>query len=309
MVDLPNLANLDYVGRVNKAIDHVVKNLREPLKLEDVSRVACFSPFHFHRIFKGMVGETLNAFVKRVRLERAVYLLSHRDGTSLTEIALACGFSSSSDFSRSFRSHYGVPPRVFDVETFRRARREEMKVSLTAPEERHLLERLPAGENPDGFEVRLRDYPARRVAYIRVHRPYEGTGVAAAAARLQTWARARDLHEGQWLGYQWDDPEIVSLNKCRYDVGVEVPATTLAEGEVSMIDFASMKVAEIDIAGAIDLEQRALDWLFLTWLPQSGFAPDHQPCFEAWNGEPFAHGFSHFELRVQLPVVDASELP
>ena len=67
-----------------------------------------------------------------------------------------------------------------------------------------------------------------------------------------------------------------------------------------------MKVAEIDIAGPIELELRALDWLFGTWLPQSGYAPDHQPAFEAWNGEPFAHGREHFELRLQLAVTDSS---
>jgi hypothetical protein len=37
--------------------------------------------------------------------------------------------------------------------------------------------------------------------------------------------------------------------------------------------------------------------------------PDHQPMFEAWNGEPFAHGHEHFELRVQLAVVDAATAP
>ena len=77
MPDLPDLANLDYVDRVNRAIDHITRNLAEPLQLEDVARVACFSPYHFHRIFRALVGETLHDFVKRVRLERAVFLMSH----------------------------------------------------------------------------------------------------------------------------------------------------------------------------------------------------------------------------------------
>ena len=108
MPDLPNLANFDYVARVNRAVDYITANLDQPLRLEEVARAACFSPYHFHRIFRGLMGETLAAFVKRVRLERAVYLLSHRDGTKLTDVALACGFSSSSDFARCFRGHYGV---------------------------------------------------------------------------------------------------------------------------------------------------------------------------------------------------------
>jgi len=67
-------------------------------------------------------------------------------------------------------------------------------------------------------------------------------------------------------------------------------------------EFPAMRVAEVAIAGDIQLETRAIDWLFGTWLPQSGLDPDDQPAFEAWEGQPFAHGFEHFELRCQLPV-------
>ncbi len=155
MSGLPDLANLDYVDRVNRAIDHVTRNLAGPLRLEDVAGVACFSPYHFHRIFQALVGETLHSFVKRVRLERALFLMSHHGGSSLTDIALRCGFSSSSDFSRCFRSHFGVPPSVFDVERFRWTRRDQMQDALV-PDDRSRLERLPAGENRDGFTVRLR---------------------------------------------------------------------------------------------------------------------------------------------------------
>lgn len=299
MVDLPNLANLDYVDRVNRAIDHITQHLGEPLVLEEVARVACFSPFHFHRIFKSLVGETLNAFIKRVRLERALFLMSHAPAP-LTEIALRCGFSSSSDFSRSFRTEYGVPPSAFDLATWRRERGAELEGTVS-----HRLVRLQPGENPDHFTVRVRALPPRRVAYLRVLSPYGG-GVVEANERLIAWARARGLEGGQWLGYQWEDPEIVPLDKCRYDVGVEIPADVAIEpgGEVSMTSFPAMHVAELAIAGPIELEMRALDWLFKTWLPGSAYVPDDQPGFEAWEGLPFAHGHAHFALRLQLPVVE-----
>lgn len=296
----------DYVARINRAIDHITQHLDGPLKLEDVARVACLSPYHFHRIFRQLVGETLHTFTKRVRLERAVYLLSHRDHTTLTEIALACGFTSSSDFSRCFSGHFGCPPRAFDVDAYRRSRRDEMLDALPSEPQRQRLERLPRGQNPDQFSVRLCAQPARRVAYLRVHRPFEPGNVTGAAARLVAWAKERRVADGQWLGYMWDDPEITAIERCRYDVGVEVPTSQVADDIVSVMDFPPMTLAEIDIAGPIDLEQRALDWLYGTWLPESGYAPDHQPAFEAWNGEPFAHGDAYFELRVQLAVVDAT---
>jgi AraC family transcriptional regulator len=298
--DLSDLAKVDYRERVNRAIDYITRNLASPLRLDDVAQVACFSPYHFHRIFRAGVGETLHDFTRRVRLERAVFLMSHAPGRSLTDIALACGFASSSDFSRAFRQRFGVAPRAFDLREFRRQRRDDMNEAVASGDT------LPATGSDDGeFCVRLRTLPARRVAYLRVFQPYEPGRVQAAAARLVAWARARGLADGQWLGYQWEDPEIVPPEQCRYDVGLEVPEAAVLEDGVSEARFPSMTVAEVDIAGSIALELRALDWLYKTWLPQSGFVPDHQPGFEAWHGEPFAHGDTYFAVRLQLPVVRA----
>lgn len=304
--DLANLANLDYVGRVNRAVAYIQRNLGESLQLEDVAKVAAFSSFHFHRIFKAMIGETLNAFVKRTRLERALYLLAHRDGATLTEIALACGFASSSEFSRSFKKHYGVSPREFDLEAFRLAQRRAMEEALTPPTDKNLLARLPKGENPDGFVAKIVKRPARRVAYIMVLRPFESGRVQAAAERLVAWAKARGLEGGQWLGYMWEEPETVALEQCHYFIGVEVPSGIQREGEIGITEFPAMKLASVDLAGSIELELRAIDWLYGTWLPSSGYVPDHQPAFEAFHGLPYAHGDSHFELSAQLAVVDAS---
>jgi len=295
-VDLPNLANSNYIDRVNRAVDYVTAHLGERIRLEDVADAACFSPFHFHRVFRMLMGETLGAFIKRVRLERAVFLLSHQPGATLTEIALDCGFSSSSDFSRSFRARYGVAPRRFDLESFRRSGAEALRAKLPPAD--------PGGSS-NRFVAIVRPQPARHVVYIRVYRPYQADNAPQAIARLLAWAEQRGLADGQWLGYQWDDPEIVPLEKCRYDVGLEVPGDTMADDTVSMTSFDACLVAEVEINGTIDVELRALQWLYGTWLPQSGYVPAHQPAFEAWNGRPFAHGTEFFSLRAQLPVQPA----
>ena len=297
--------SLDYVERVNRAIDFILQNLDQSLKLEVVAKAACFSPFHFHRIFRLLVGESLNEFVKRVRLERALMLMSRKGVTprkpSFTDIAFACGFSSSADFSRCFSQRYGIAPSQFDVEFFRVKRREEWQTAVSDPKQRNLLSKLKSGLNPDRFKVQLRQLPMRRVAYVRVQNSFRPGAVQGAAERLLQWAVAHGCSGGQWLGYMWDDPEIVPLQKCRYDVGVEV-ADAMRDGEVGSITFPAMQVAEVEIRGGIDLELRALDWLFGTWLPKSGFVPAEQPAFEAWIGRPFAHGTEHFELKLQIPI-------
>ena len=296
---MPNLAKLDTVGRINRAIDYITKNLDIPLPLEQVARAAAFSPYHFHRVFRTLVGETLNDFVKRLRLERALHLLWHQPTLALTQVALMTGFASSSDFSRSFKAKFGLPPSAFDVKGFRETNREKMLKFLNS-EIGTSSTHVDVGKNPDGFKVTLRELAARTVAYIRVVRPFEGDSVVCAADQLVSWGRSHDLIDSQWLGYMREDPKVVPLEKCRYDVAV---VTEQFQSElVSWQEFPAMVVAEISIAGPIDLEMRALDWLYGTWLLSSEYVPDHQPVFEAWRGLPFAHGTEHFELTLQLPV-------
>jgi AraC family transcriptional regulator len=290
-----------YVERVNLAIDHVVSHLEEPLRLEDVSRAALLSPFHFHRVFQALVGVTLAEFVKRLRLEKALFMMAHARRPSLTTIALSCGFSSASDFSRCFRQRFGVAPSAFDMKGWRDVRRSELEATTPKEAEQLHVDNLPARHNPDGFRVRVRELPARTVAYIRVRNPYRGDAVAKAAERLITWAERHALADGQWLGYQWDNPEIAHLEDCQYHVAVEAKQFT-PKGEIGRFTFPPMVVAQVEVRGGLDLELRALQWLFGTWLPRSGYVPDDHPCFEAWVGRPFAHGTEHFELHAQLPV-------
>src|SRR6516225_2988235 len=105
-------ANSEYAQRINRVIDYLRANLDRQVKLQELAKVACFSEFHFHRIFGAVSGETLNDFTNRLRLEKAARLLRYSDH-SLTDIALDCGFSSSATFSRAFRSGFDTSPSQF----------------------------------------------------------------------------------------------------------------------------------------------------------------------------------------------------
>jgi AraC family transcriptional regulator len=293
-----------YIERINLAIDHILADLSRPARLRGLARAARMSPYHFHRVFQAVVGETPADFAKRVRLERALLLMAHGKGRSLTDIAFGCGFASSSDFSRSFKQRYGVPPRKCDLRAWMGARGAELERNAGAwPRP---VVRLAPRASEDGFTVRVRELPARTVAYIRVDKPYQGRGVVNAVERLMRWADERGWGDGQWLGYQWENPEITPLEQCRYHVAVEIPAGRQgsfdARGEVGRYRFPPMLVAQVDMDGGIDLELRALRWLYGAWLARSGYVPDDQPGFEAWVGRPFADGMERFRIGLQLPV-------
>jgi AraC family transcriptional regulator len=92
----------EYAARFNRVLDYIQAHLPEAMDLETLASVACFSPYHFHRLFHGWMGETLHDFIFRLRVERAATQLVYNPGKSITEIALDCGFSSSSTFARAF---------------------------------------------------------------------------------------------------------------------------------------------------------------------------------------------------------------
>jgi uncharacterized protein (TIGR03067 family) len=102
-----------YQQRINRVIDHIKDHLAEPLPLEKLARLAHFSPFHFHRIFRSLVGEPLHSFIRRLRLEKAVLQMSHGPHATLTEIALRWGFASSSDFQRTFSNEGRFDVKVY----------------------------------------------------------------------------------------------------------------------------------------------------------------------------------------------------
>ncbi|MFC0681888.1 GyrI-like domain-containing protein [Lysobacter korlensis] len=285
---------MDHLVRVNAVVDHVLTHLDAQLRLDDLARVARFSPFHFHRKFRSITGETIAQFVKRVRLERAIVLLSSPERLDLTTIAIRCGFASSSAFSRAFRERYGQPPRRFDLA----AHRDGHRASLDGGR----LSRLDVGANPDGFTAVLEDIPERRIAYRRAFRPYSSDAVAVETERMLGWARERNLTGAAWLGIQWDDPEVVALDDCRYDVAVVVSPGLRIDDGVSEATLPPMLAAAVAIAGDVDLELRAIDWLYRTWLPLSGYLPA-PPAMEAWDGDPAADADGRYRLRVTVPLV------
>lgn len=281
--------------RVNRALDRIHGRLDSSIRLQDLARAAHLSPFHFHRVFQAIVGETPAEYVRRVRLDKALRTMAAHYRPKLTEVALACGFSSSADFSRAFKQRFGVPPSAFDIDAWRRAHAAEL--AATTPQR---IGVPTSRQDSDGFVVQLRDIPARTVNYIRVSRPYVGDRVRRAAERLIHWAEREGVADRSWIGYQWEHPEITALKDCTYCIAVE--ADRPPQGEIGRHSFPAMTVAEIALRGDLDLELRALQWLYGTWLPQSRHVPDDQPGIEAFVGRPFAHGDSWFELAAQLPV-------
>ena len=98
--------------RLRRVLDYIEDNLTSNLAIKGLASVACLSPYHFARSFRAATGMAPHAYVSRRRLALAKRLLSETD-RPLAEVALACGFSSQSNFTKAFTGATGAAPGAY----------------------------------------------------------------------------------------------------------------------------------------------------------------------------------------------------
>ena len=97
---------------VSHAIDYISQHIGEELSVEDVAAHCHFSKYHFSRMFKEQTGESVYAFIKRLKLEQSAFRLKVERGRSVTDIGYAFGYSPS-NYSWLFRQQYQTNPVNF----------------------------------------------------------------------------------------------------------------------------------------------------------------------------------------------------
>ena len=306
----------EYQTRINNVMDYIGHHLDQELTLDVLARVACFSAFHFHRVFAALVGETLGDYIRRVRLERAAGSLSGNPAVPVTEIALDCGFASPAAFARAFRERFGMSAskwRDGGCRTWRNPGKAQGKTSKAHSKARKANASLSAyngGVNKTAtqkrrhaMDVQIKQLPGYHVAYLRYIGPY-GPGVSQHWAKFRRWAKARDLvkKETATLGISHDDPSITPPEKCRYDACVTVPADFKPEAGVNLADIPGGKYAVLRFAGSGREIGPAWTSIYRDWLPDSGYQPDDRPCFELYEERHQCQSGGGFACDICIPV-------
>jgi AraC family transcriptional regulator len=269
-----------YSQRIRRVADYLAGHLDEDLDLDTLARVACFSPYHFHRVYRALLGETVNETVRRLRLNRAAIDLLDRE-LSIERTARRAGYASQAAFTRAFRAEYGEPPA-----RYRGARREA----------ENGLERA-------AYRVELIDLPALRVAAIENRGDYRLANKSF--ERLMTIAATTGLltPATRTIGIYRDDPESVPAVELRSAACITVPDGWTPSDGLEEAQIEGGPYARIVHTGPYTELETAYDWLYRTWLPVSGRDPRDLPCIEEYLNDPRQVPAKDLETAVMMPLV------
>ncbi len=118
---------MNYYQNIERAIIYIEGNLISKLNLEDVASAACLSKFHFHRLFKLLIGDTVSEYIRKRRLYNASQDLIYSD-KKISEIAYDYQFESHEAFTRSFQSIFNTTPKKYRENRIERVVYEKQKV-------------------------------------------------------------------------------------------------------------------------------------------------------------------------------------
>jgi AraC family transcriptional regulator len=256
--------------------------------------VAAFSPFHFHRVFFALTGETLFAYIQRQRVEKAATVLAAGGETSVLEVALDHGFSSAATFARAFRARFGMSASQWRRggaerwrEPYLRKMSKEIRKAGKASDRRR-RDTPPIHTAEAAMSVVVRELATQHVAYMRYVGPYGPRGIPELWARLRRWMETRGLEVASTvrLGVAYDDAGVTEPAKCSYDACVVVPEAFAADRWVNLMDVPGGRYAVSAFHGTAHQIEGAWHQVFANWLPESRYQPDDRTCFEIYRGAP-----------------------
>ena len=293
-----------YSRRINRVIDYVNNHLEQTISLEKLAEVACFSPYHFHRIFVAVTGESVNFFTNRVRLEKGARLLKFSTET-ISEISIQCGFSSPSTFSRAFKQYFELSPRAYRST----GEIENSKICKELfPLEAYLVP-MSEAELKANFPVQIKTFPERRIAYIRVAESFKDGVVLKALEKLIAWAKKANLFDSEtFFGMSLDDPLVTPQDKYRYEIGLTLPADFRVDSEnyIETTTLPECKYAVATVSGSHSFVATGTNYLFSNWLINSEFEPAHQHGMEIFRDNKNICNWDHFDLDLCIPIKNIS---
>jgi AraC family transcriptional regulator len=273
-----------YETRLNRVIDHIYKHLDDDLHYDNLAEVACLSPYHWHRIYKAMRGETIGATIRRLRLLRAADRLANSDA-AISTVANRAAYGSVDAFGRAFKETYGQTPADYRANgshsAFKAANRKREAagfavITLTLPPVRCAA-------------------VAHAGAYMQIDRAMGRLFTELASQRVAT-------SDQKMIAVFFDDPDLVPTDKLRSEACSPVADNVDLAPPLNEVTLRGGLYAKLRYKGPYADMKDAYRWMLGVWLPSSGHEADNAPVFEAYLNSPMDVRPADLLTEIHLPL-------
>jgi len=296
---------IDYKNRIYKVVVYIENNIHSDLRLEVLAEIANFSPFHFHRLFSAIYGESLGAYVIRKRIERSALHLLRRTSESISEIGSQYGFENPSSFTRAFKKRFKMSPTEFLLLN-------EIEISKIC-----IVDRKNGQDDPNrekyicainnlknwlkmNAEVQVKEIPTRKVACIRKSGPY--TQLGGAFEKLMGWARTQmDITDELRLTWYHDNPKLTDIEVVEWSACVTLSDEVDTNSDIQLAEIPGGKYA----VGRFQISSKDFSsaWESMSlWMVENGYHNCDSAPFEIYHSSKEEHHNDQFDVEICMPI-------
>ncbi|NLG04459.1 MAG: AraC family transcriptional regulator [Clostridia bacterium] len=250
---------------INRAIEYILLHIEEEISIDAVAEYCHFSKFYFSRVFKAETGESIYAFIKRVKMNQSAFRLKVERNRSVTDIGYEYGYSPS-NYSSVFKKQHHESPYVF--------RKNCVERSIIHP---FFKNQIPAFEDFETCHAKttIEEIDDFFVLYERRIGNYYHLG--------ENWANFMERYKAYLkedtilLERTFDDPSITDKDSCLYDICMSV-SRDCKEANTCIIQGG--KFAVYHFTGHVSEIFIAYQTLFNVWLPKMKYEIDERYGFD-----------------------------
>lgn len=276
----------EYEKAVNRVVDYINKHLYDNPGIKELAKIANMSEFHFHRIFKVVIGENVGEYISRIRMEDIAQRL-RMTKSNISDISERTGYGTKHALSKAFRKHFGMSPSAY--------RKLPKNIELFFTKNRDIQPVIPE----------IRTVEEKKIVYIRIIDWYGSPQSYIRAWReLAKFARQNNLlrDDTEYIGLSFDDPTITPPEKCRFYACFTTGENIKPTGPFGIHTIKPGQYAVFTHRGAY---RRLIDtyyYIYIDWLPGSGYETRGAMSFEKYLNSPSQVKESELITEIYIPV-------
>jgi AraC family transcriptional regulator len=285
----------EYSKRINSVINFIVENSSDELTLDKLADIANYSPFHFQKIFKELIGESPKQFIIRIRLENAAHSLIVHRHLSITEIALDSGFSSPSTFARAFKNYFGI-----SADKLRSLPHKEyvsIRKAINSKRPTHInLTKIRKAIIKDKTKISVTKISTIKVAFVNTSLT-DTNKIQSSFEKLLHFADAHDIYttNTKIIG-------IINPHSGIYQPSISLSPTQIIPKDTNTTEIKGGKFAVCKIKGDTNNIFEAFHYFYDNWLPKSAYRIRGHFAFEILTEDPLKKSYINLDRELYVPI-------